>query len=184
MALLGKVKNKDQRSTLINMLTFIASQETKSASVPLGEVEKVQKADATLLTVDLASKTENGMVTATLTEAGIKALAPAEPSVPKAPAAPVGPFAILKGITIPESKRGGAFKKSAYPFDSMEIGDMFFVANKDENDNASKRLASTVNNANKRFKDKKDGKDGQDRRFAVRVYEQNDQKGAGVWRTV
>lgn len=54
---------------------------------------------------------------------------------------------IRADITIPEKKsKGGRGSRSAYPFDKLEIGQSFGVANK-----TKKQLASIISNQNKRF---------------------------------
>lgn len=59
---------------------------------------------------------------------------------------PVKPsFTIDKGIPIPESVGRGRIGATKYPFDAMEVGDSFFIAED------HKKLASTVSSANQRY---------------------------------
>lgn len=63
-------------------------------------------------------------------------------------------YGIMKGITIPESKRGnrkGAGAPTVYPFEAMEVGDTFFVPNSEKED-AAKRLGSTVSQQNMKYR--------------------------------
>lgn len=107
-------------------------------------------------------------------------------------AAPAGnsAFAIEDGVPMPAASargRGG----NTYPFDQLQPGQSFFVANTEAKPNAAKSLASTVSSATARYAEiipgqmKKDKK-GNDvpatketRKFVVRAVE----GGARVWRT-
>lgn len=93
------------------------------------------------------------------TDDGIK-LIMSEPQKPVAAvtgAAPASPFAIVKGVVLPPSKRGVGLHSGApkqYPFDVMEIGDSFFVPVSEKHPNPVKTLGSTVSGANMRFAEK------------------------------
>lgn len=52
-------------------------------------------------------------------------------------------------------------RRSRYPFDSLQVGHSFFIANTQEVPNQRKRLASSVANANKKYRE-------QDIKFVVR----------------
>lgn len=104
-------------------------------------------------------------------------------------------FKIEDSIPVPTISgrgRGG----NVYPFDQLEVGQSFFVANSEDKPNAAKSLASTVSSANARFAvPSEDGatktnKKGEvvpvmveTRKFIVRSVEENGVKGARVWRT-
>ena len=88
--------------------------------------------------------------------------------------------------------RGG----NVYPFNQLEVGQSFFVANSESKPNAAKSLASTVSSATARYAvPSEDGatktnKKGEvvpvmveTRKFVVRSVEENGVKGARVWRT-
>ena len=88
--------------------------------------------------------------------------------------------------------RGG----NAYPFDQLEVGQSFFVANSEDKPNAAKSLASTVSSATARYAvpaedgSTKTNKKGEvvpvlvkTRKFVVRRVEEDGVKGARVWRT-
>ena len=90
--------------------------------------------------------------------------------------------------TISGRGRGG----NVYPFDQLEVGQSFFVANSEDKPNAAKSLASTVSSATARFavpsedgatKTNKKGETVpvmvETRKFVVRSVE----GGARVWRT-
>ena len=88
--------------------------------------------------------------------------------------------------------RGG----NVYPFNQLEVGQSFFVANSESKPNAAKSLASTVSSATARYAvpaedgSTKTNKKGEvvpvmvkTRKFVVRRAEEDGVKGARVWRT-
>lgn len=107
-------------------------------------------------------------------------------------------FEIEAGLTIPPISRvgGGAGRPSVYPFDKLELGQSFFVADSQvssKSGTAIKALASTVAGANNRWSEptgqKRMNRKGVEvdetraiRKFAVRVAEKDSAKGARVWR--
>lgn len=104
-------------------------------------------------------------------------------------------FKIEDSIPVPTISgrgRGG----NVYPFDQLEVGQSFFVANSEDKPNAAKSLASTVSSATARYavpaedgrtKTNKKGETVpvmvETRKFIVRSVEENGVKGARVWRT-
>jgi hypothetical protein len=79
------------------------------------------------------------------------------------------------GIPIPEVRRGGG-PKTKYPFETMEVGQSFFLANPD-GATAAKTYASTVASANKRLTPKF---------FVIRSVDETaagNGKGARIWRS-
>jgi len=105
-------------------------------------------------------------------------------------------FKIEDSIPVPTISgrgRGG----NVYPFDQLEVGQSFFVANSEDKPNATKSLASTVSSAIARYAvpsadgATKTNKKGETvpvmvevRKFVVRSVEENGVKGARVWRTL
>ena len=105
-------------------------------------------------------------------------------------------FKIEDSIPVPTISgrgRGG----NVYPFDQLEVGQSFFVANDESKPNAAKSLASTVSSATARYavasadgatKTNKKGETVpvmvETRKFVVRSVEENGVKGARVWRTL
>lgn len=72
-------------------------------------------------------------------------------------AAPVSKFEIETGIEVPtKATRSGAGRSSVYPFEALEVGQSFFVANEGEKD-AYKSMSSTVSSANARFTEEVEG---------------------------
>lgn len=58
-------------------------------------------------------------------------------------------FVIESGVALPAIKRGG-IKESVYPFNSMEVGQSFFIAASTEHPEPARTLASTVASATRR----------------------------------
>lgn len=70
-------------------------------------------------------------------------------------------IAVIKGAVLPASKRGAGLHGGApkqYPFDTMDVGDSFFVGVSDKHPNPLKTLGSTVSSANMRFAEVEAGK--------------------------
>lgn len=107
---------------------------------------------------------------------------------------PMSSIEIISGAPIPAGKpRGRAAKSSKYPFDSLEVGQMFFVAATAEKPEPWKTLASLVSDANRRYATEgqttKINRKGNEvpvliftRKFVLRQYEHNGVAGAGIWR--
>lgn len=103
-------------------------------------------------------------------------------------------FQLEDNVAVP-SISGRGRTGTTYPFDAMEVGQSFFIANDESKPNAAKSLASTVSSATARyaevvpgeFKTNKKGEQvpvtRQTRKFIVRSVEENGVKGARVWRT-
>lgn len=72
------------------------------------------------------------------------------------------PFAIIEGAVLPEGRAPRS--SSVYPFETMGVGQSFFVPATEDKPNPAKSLASTISSANKRFS--KEGADG--RKFTVK----------------
>lgn len=68
-------------------------------------------------------------------------------------AATTSPYAIIKNAALPASKRGnkGGGAPTQYPFETMEVGDTFFVPVSEKHPNPVKSLGSTVSSANAKF---------------------------------
>lgn len=105
--------------------------------------------------------------------------APSSPAPAPAASAPAsGPksFTFDTGIPLPAPRRGGR-GSTVYGFETMEVGNSFFVAATADNPNPAKRIASTVSSASSRLEPKK---------FVVRSVDETAQgrgKGARIWRT-
>jgi cell division septum initiation protein DivIVA len=174
----ASIKNQFKRNKLVKMLKFIvdATQSpTGFAMVPEKEVDEIVASEPTFLTVDKAIKDANGNVKATASTAAISASQGQQATQAAQAAAPPAPkqeFKIEKSIPVPESKRGGR-KADVYPFESLEVGDSFFVASTEAKPNPAKSLASTVSSATKRYANATPK-----RAFTVRAVD----GGARIWR--
>lgn len=115
-----------------------------------------------LIAVDMAKvdPSDASKVSAILTEAGARMAAQADaPAAQAAPAAaqtaPASKPAILTGFVAPKLKRGGgggAGAPTKYPFDGLEVGQFFFIADSAvEKGDAFKTLSSAVGSANQRY---------------------------------
>ncbi len=123
-----------------------------------GDNGRVSKADgeplvaAGLIQVDTTNLDAQGNALARATDAGNQYLNNLNSGEEKGK--PM--FGIMKGIPIPESQRGnkkGAGAPAKYPFETMEVGDTFFVGNSQvKNGDASKSLASTVSQQNMQYR--------------------------------
>ena len=112
--------------------------------------------DAGYIDIDPANRDPNdaNKIAAKVTDAGVHALNGASK-----PASVASTFAIQKGgIELPKVERGfkkgvgGGGRSAKYDFESMEIGDFFFVANSAvKNGDAVKTLGSAAGSANQRF---------------------------------
>jgi hypothetical protein len=95
---------------------------------------------------------QDGKAAARTTAAGASMVGQTAAETPAAPQ-----FAIIKGAILPPSKRGVGLRGGApkqYPFDTMQVGDSFFVAVSEKHPNPVKTLGSTVSSANMRFAEK------------------------------
>lgn len=96
----------------------------------------------------------NDEAAARLTQKGIDGMpkSAATAAATNPPGAVVSAFALIDGVVLPETKRGGFGRTAApskYPFATMGMGQSFFVANSEvEGNDALKKLSSTVSNAN------------------------------------
>ena len=92
-------------------------------------------------------------IAATITEDGVKLLQ-AQPANGVA-AKPVSQVIVGTGFARPKAKRGGGGGTGApvkYPFDTLEVGQFFFIANSEvAKGDAFKTLGSAVGSANQRY---------------------------------
>lgn len=162
--------------------------------------------EAGLVEINPAMTNENGEVATRATLKGIQSLdsaaTVADNATSETQTAATGEtqkvktmFKIEANIPVPTISgrgRGG----NVYPFDQLEAGQSFFVANDESKPNAAKSLASTVSSATARYAvpaedgSTKTNKKGEvvpvmveTRKFVVRSVEENGVKGARVWRT-
>lgn len=113
-------------------------------------------ANPPLIEVNVENVNADGHAQARLTEAG-QAFLTANPvkaaaDLATAPAK-ASPYAVIRNAVLPPSKRGngGGGAPTQYPFDTMEIGESFFVPVSEKHADPVKTLGSTVSSANLRF---------------------------------
>ena len=160
--------------------------------------------EAGLVEINPAMTNENGEVATRATQKGIESLDSAAIVVDNSNSetAATGKTEKVKSMLKIENDvpvpaisgrgRGG----NVYPFDQLEVGQSFFVANSESKPNAAKSLASTVSSATARYAvasedgATKTNKKGEvvpvmvkTRKFVVRRAEEDGVKGARVWRT-
>lgn len=132
------------------------------AGIAAGTVTHISKADGVpLLTHDPAlidvntemlDPADNAAVR--LTDAGKAMVAEAgKPAAAPTNGASQSKYAVISNAVLPASKRrgGGGGAPTVYPFDSMEIGQSFFVPVSEKHKDPVKTLGSTVSSANMRF---------------------------------
>lgn len=105
---------------------------------------------AGFITVDAANANPQGEALATITDAGKQYLT--NLNQPENASKPM--FGIMKNVAIPASKRGnrkGAGAPTQYPFETMEVGDTFFVPVSDKHLDPVKQLGSTVSAQNMKY---------------------------------
>src|SRR5690606_13305268 len=71
-------------------------------------------------------------------------------AAPTTPATAAPSFALIDGAVLPEGRAPRA--SSVYPFETMNVGQSFFIPATEAKPNPSKSMASTVSSANKRFR--------------------------------
>jgi len=161
--------------------------------------------DAGLVEVNTTLVNETGEMA---TRATVKAIAAAQEAAANgtkleeiaAPAPVEKPtFTLETGVAVPAVAKGGAIRKSAYPFEQMEAGQSFFIAATADRPDPAKSLASTVSGATRKFATEKKDETGATimrtnrkgnsvatleitKEFTIRGVEENGVKGARIWR--
>lgn len=145
------------KKTSINMTVLQALATAAAANT----VAYVSQADGLpllnntppLIEVNTAMVDASGNAAARLTDAG-RAMLAGNAAAPAGAAAPASPYAVISGAVLPPSKRGNAKGGGAptiYPFETMEIGQSFFVPISEKHPDPVKTLGSTVSSANIKF---------------------------------
>lgn len=108
--------------------------------------------DPKLIEVNIEQLDSSGNAAVRLTEAGI-AMVTNGAGVAKASETKSSLYAVISNAVLPPSKRGnkGGGAPTQYPFDSLEIGQSFFVPVSEKHPDPVKTLGSTVSSANMRF---------------------------------
>lgn len=112
------------------------------------------KHDPQLIDVNTEMLDAAGNAAVRLTEAGKAMVAEAgKPAPVAAPSNGAAKYAVISNAVLPASKRrgGGGGAPTVYPFDTMEVGNSFFVPVSEKHKDPVKTLGSTVSSANMRF---------------------------------
>jgi len=139
----------------VELLRAIANASAANTVVYVSATDGVPLLKAGLINVDQNNKDPNDptKVAAMVTDAGVSYLTEQNGHVQHKPIATM--FSVQSGIELPKTQRrggGGGGAPTKYPFDGMNVGDFFFVANTavDKGD-AFKTLSSAVGSANQRY---------------------------------
>jgi len=137
----------------MEVLRAIANANAANAKFYVSAADGKPLMDAGYITVNFDDKDANNSVSATITEAGAKALGGANEHTK-----PISQFTVQSGIELPKVERGfkkgqgGGGRDAKYPFDTMNVGDFFFVANSAvSKGDAVKTLGSAAGSANQRY---------------------------------
>lgn len=142
----------------VSVLRAIANANAANSVIYVSPAEGMDlvKHNPPLITVDGNQKdpSDPNKIAATITEAGGKYLADAGQS--NEHTKPVHTFSVQSGgLELPKIKRafgGGGGAPTKYPFETMNVGDFFFVANTDvSKGDAVKTMGSAAGSANQRF---------------------------------
>lgn len=157
-------KNKFVAPAGINMaiLAMIAAGENGIGYVSQADGMPLVSHNPELIEVNTSQLDAAGNAAARLTDAGKQLLAASQGGeAVTITSADVGtlslgkpsPYALLSNAVLPPSKRGnkGGGAPTVYPFETMEIGQSFFVPVSEKHPDPVKTLGSTVSSANMRF---------------------------------
>ena len=138
----------------VELLRSIANASAANTVVFVSAPDGLPLLKEGLITVDQANKDpeDANKIAASITEAGVSYLANANGHTQNKP---MSTFSVQSGIELPKSARrggGGGGAPTKYPFETMEIGQFFFVANDEvAKGDAFKTMSSAVGSANQRF---------------------------------
>lgn len=145
------------KSINVALLAAIAAAEQSGTFYYVSKVdgEPLMQHDPNLIEVDFNNKNEQG-VAAKLSVAGKELLMSSQNAAntaTQAASAPAPSYSVIGGAVLPQSKRGnkGGGAPIKYPFDNLEIGQMFFVPVSVKHKDPVKTLGSTVSSANMRY---------------------------------
>lgn len=168
-------------------LATIAAAGADGMFVPPLLAEKLSKEGFIEVNPDPTAVDEYGCVGARVTEEGASEAAKVETTEAPVEAETTASFEIEDNVEIPKGTRGRA-SASKYPFDKLEIGQSFFVADNPKMKDTARTMGSVVSREKKRYAvetgEMKEGKNGS---IPVLKYERNFicrpvEGGARVWR--
>lgn len=139
----------------IELLRAIANASAANTVVYVDAPNGKPLLDAGYITVDMNNKDAEGKIAATITDAGVTFLNGQGVQQPAGKSVSHASFQVQTAkIELPKIKRGGSHggAPTKYPFDTLEVGQFFFVANSavDKGD-AVKTLGSAAGAANQRY---------------------------------
>lgn len=145
----------------LDVLRAIANATAANTVLYVTADEGLPLLQAGYITVDKDHRDPNdaNKVAASITPAGASALAQANAPAASDHKPAMSTFNVIKGgIELPKVSRGfkkgqgGGGRDAKYPFETMEVGDFFFVANTAvSKGDAVKTMGSAVGSANQRF---------------------------------
>lgn len=149
----------------LELLRAIANATAANTVVYVGKDDGLPllKNEPALISIDTThvDPEDASKFAATITADGVKALEAVNGhSAPK----PMAMFSVSTGLVLPKIKRGGKTSgaPTKYPFETMGIGEFFFVANTEvAKGDAMKTLGSAVGSANQRFSEEIPGTEHQ-----------------------
>lgn len=139
----------------LELLRAIANATAANAVVYVSKEDGLPllQANPPLITVDVnnVDPEDQSKIGAKITADGVKLLNTDTTVHTK----PVAHYSVATGLELPKVKRGGGGgggAPSKYPFETMGVGEFFFVPDSDvKNGNALKTVGSAVGSANQRF---------------------------------
>ena len=184
-------------ATQLETLELLSKSETGALYLGKKDYEALAKKGFVEFNLDVTDPQNDNKCAVRIMPSGLAHLAKFNSDAPAAK--PVSAFMIMDA-PIPVTKRkGGAGRPSKYPFDSLAVGQMFFVPDSKEQLEPAKSLGSVVTSANKRYAVPVEGKTKVNRKgetvqafdytrkFIVRPFSVTNAEGdivhgAGVWR--
>lgn len=192
---------KAKKAVALNLalLASIVVATQANSFVYTAEADHKPLIEAGLVEINPAIADESGSVATRATQKGIDQVTTQNENTAAAPVAVAvakPAFTLETGVPLP-SISGRGRTGNTYPFDQMEVGQSFFVANSKDKPNAAKSLASTVSSATARYAvaspdgTTKVNAKGETvpvmievRKFVVRSVTENGVGGARIWRTL
>lgn len=145
------VKLLKTTGTNLALLSLIATATQAGGFHYVSSTDGTPLVDAGLIEVNTGMLDEAGNAAARTTEAGSKMAAS---NVPATQLAAVSSFGLITGAVLPAGRKrgGGGGAPAKYPFESMEIGNSFFVPVSAETPEPVKTMSATVSNWNEKYK--------------------------------
>lgn len=183
---------KKSKAVVLFSLAAIVAAGVNGTYAPLDSVKEHVKNGFAEVNEEIVD--ENGNVAVRATAAGIAEVSSKNAAASTAKPVVVSGFEIESDVPVPTGSGRGRTKTELYPFDKLEIGQSFFVANSEEKPDIAKSLASTVSGATARYAVEVPGKfklnrKGEEvpateatRKFIVRAASKDGVDGARVFR--